>query len=223
MSSLGFTTADIFNAANTYGIPGNLFAALINQESGYNPNAIGTSGEIGLTQLMPATAAELGVNPNIPQQNLLGGAKYLSQQYQTFGNWTQALEAYNAGAAAVKRGKVPASSVQYANAILRNAGVGSEQDKSLWQKYVDTESAVLNRLPFIPGGPFSMLGVGKILPDIIADPKGTPEKNSNSIIDFITSHIANWGTVILGAALIFAALVISNRTTVVKLAEAAAV
>lgn len=90
------------------GVPPELFLALIHAESSYNPAARSHVGAIGLTQLMPATARELGVNPHDPVQNLVGGARYLRQQYERFGTWTLALAAYNAGPTRVARvGGVP--------------------------------------------------------------------------------------------------------------------
>ena len=89
--------------ARKHGIPEDLFLRLFQQESGWNPAARSHKGARGLAQLMPATAAKLGVNPNDPLQNLEGGARYLRQQYNTFGNWQLALAAYNAGPGAVQK------------------------------------------------------------------------------------------------------------------------
>ncbi len=89
--------------ARKHGIPEDLFLRLVQQESGWNPTARSYKGARGLAQLMPATAAKLGVNPNDPLQNLEGGARYLRQQYNTFGNWQLALAAYNAGPGAVQK------------------------------------------------------------------------------------------------------------------------
>lgn len=95
-------------AARRHNVPPDLFLRLVQQESGWNPNARSNKGAIGLAQLMPATARSLGVDPNNVQQNLDGGARYLSQQYQTFGSWRLALAAYNAGPGAVEQyGGVP--------------------------------------------------------------------------------------------------------------------
>jgi len=74
-----------------------LVAALIEQESGGNPDAISHAGAVGLMQLMPRTARGLGVNPFDPIQNLEGGTKYISIQLKRFGNLQDALIAYNAG------------------------------------------------------------------------------------------------------------------------------
>jgi soluble lytic murein transglycosylase-like protein len=91
------------DAARRHGIPEDLFLRLVQQESGWNPRAISNKGAIGLAQLMPGTAAYLGVDPNDPVQNLQGGARYLREQYNTFGDWRLALAAYNAGPGAVEQ------------------------------------------------------------------------------------------------------------------------
>ncbi len=67
------------------------------------PTAVSPAGAIGLGQLMPGTAAILGVDPWDPAQNLWGTAKYLRQQYDTFGDWELSLAAYNAGPNAVRK------------------------------------------------------------------------------------------------------------------------
>ena len=90
-------------AARKHGVPEDLFLRLVQQESGWNPNARSHKGARGLAQLMPATAARLGVNPDDPIQNLDGGARYLRMMYNTFGSWRLALAAYNAGPGAVQK------------------------------------------------------------------------------------------------------------------------
>lgn len=90
-------------AANRYGVPEDLFLRLVQQESGWNANAVSHKGAIGLAQLMPGTAAKLGVDPRDPQANLNGGARYLRMMYDRFGDWKLALAAYNAGPEAVAK------------------------------------------------------------------------------------------------------------------------
>ena len=90
-------------AARRHGVPTDLFARLVTQESGWNPRAVSHKGAIGLAQLMPQTAALLRVDPRDPRQNLEGGARYLATQFRRFGSWRLALAAYNAGPEAVSR------------------------------------------------------------------------------------------------------------------------
>jgi hypothetical protein len=99
----------IRDAAARFGIPQQLLERQIMAESGGNPHARSGMGALGLMQLMPGTARGLGVeNPLNPRENIMGGAKYLRDQFNKFGNWREALAAYNAGPAAVARyGGVP--------------------------------------------------------------------------------------------------------------------
>jgi soluble lytic murein transglycosylase-like protein len=102
--------AEITAAAQRHGVDPALLAGLVRQESNFDPNAGSPAGARGLTQLMPGTAAGLGVTDvTDPLQSLDGGAKYLKQQLDAFGgDVTKALAAYNAGPGAVQRyGGVP--------------------------------------------------------------------------------------------------------------------
>src|SRR5262245_37301072 len=99
------------SVADANGIPRSLFRALVQQESGWNPYAIGSKGEIGLTQLMPTTATDMHINAWNPLENLKGGAAYLKAQFTKFGDWATALAAYNAGPGNVKAGHEYATEV----------------------------------------------------------------------------------------------------------------
>ncbi|MCB2110991.1 MAG: lytic transglycosylase domain-containing protein [Defluviimonas sp.] len=108
-------------AARRHGVPEDLFLRLVQRESGWNPQAVSHRGATGLAQLMPATAARLGVDLADPHANLDGGARYLRMMFDRFGDWRLALAAYNAGPEAVERyGGVPpyAETKGYVVAIL---------------------------------------------------------------------------------------------------------
>jgi soluble lytic murein transglycosylase-like protein len=118
--------SEITAAAKRNGVDPALLAGLVKQESNFNPNAGSPAGAQGLTQLMPATAASLGVtNVHDPVQALDGGAKYLRQQLDRFGgDVARALAAYNAGPGAVERfGGVPpyAETQDYVRKVQANA------------------------------------------------------------------------------------------------------
>jgi hypothetical protein len=83
------------------GIPADLFVRQINQESGFNPNAVSSAGAIGIAQFEPGTAAQYGIDPNNAIQSLQGAANLMASYYRTYGNYDQALAAYNAGTGAV--------------------------------------------------------------------------------------------------------------------------
>lgn len=101
----------------------------MNQESGGNQflasgaPLTSPAGAIGLFQLMPSTAAGLNVNPADPSGNIQGGLTYLQQLYDQYGDWNQALIAYNEGPGTLSKGTVYPSSQSYADSILSQAGI----------------------------------------------------------------------------------------------------
>ena len=115
----------INEVSNKYDVDPKLIEALVKQESGFNPNAKSKAGALGLMQLMPSTAKDLGVtDPMDVRQNIEGGVKYVKSMLDRFnGNIILALAAYNAGPNAVKKydGVPPYKETQnYVRSILAN-------------------------------------------------------------------------------------------------------
>ncbi len=119
---------DIFQtAAQKYNLPVNLLKAVAKVESGFDADAVSSCGAQGVMQLMPGTAASLGVeNPLDAEQNIMGGAKYLSQMLDRYdGDTKLALAAYNAGSGNVaKYGGIPPfkETQAYISKVLNEAG-----------------------------------------------------------------------------------------------------
>lgn len=103
----------IIYASGEYQVDPLLIASIMETESGYNINSTSPVGAIGLMQLMPSTAASIGVNPYNPLDNVIGGTIYIANQLNNFSGWgaysvTDAVAAYNAGPNAVYQyGGVP--------------------------------------------------------------------------------------------------------------------
>jgi hypothetical protein len=109
-------------ASRETGLPIALIDAVVRTESGYRPKAVSRAGAIGLMQLMPATAREVGVHdPYDARENIIGGSRYLRRMYDKFKSMRLAVAAYNAGPGAVqKHGGVPPfqETVRYVNTVL---------------------------------------------------------------------------------------------------------
>jgi hypothetical protein len=92
-------------AANAYNVPVDLLKAVAKAESNFHADATSSCGAMGIMQLMPGTARSLGVNDAYdPQQNIMGGAKYISNLLNQFdGDASLAIAAYNAGPGNVKK------------------------------------------------------------------------------------------------------------------------
>lgn len=120
----------VARAAQAYQLAPDLLDTLIREESGYDARAVSKKGAVGLTQLMPATAKALGVDPYDPQQNIMGGAALLRHLLDAYdGHIDLALAGYNAGQGAVaKYGGMPpyAETREYVVQNLANLAAISE-------------------------------------------------------------------------------------------------
>lgn len=116
----------IAEAEFRYSIPPDLLARLLYQECHWRQDIISGAkrssvGAMGIAQFMPATAQEMGIDPLNPAQAIDGAGRYLRSLYRLFGNWTQALAAYNWGQGNVQRkglANAPAETVAYYTNIL---------------------------------------------------------------------------------------------------------
>lgn len=144
-------------AAEAYGVPVALLKAMGMAESGFNQNAVSGAGAIGVMQLMPGTAASLGVNPHNARENIMGGAKYIAKNLEQFKNHSNGLElaiaAYNAGPGnVIKYGyQIPPfkETQNYVKKVLgyitiqeRRAGSAEDPDEDLSGPYSQLKEAV---------------------------------------------------------------------------------
>ena len=110
--------------ADELGIPANIFTGMIEKESGWNPRAVGSSGDIGLGQLTPVIykSDQYKTNPWNPIDNLRTSAKFLRDEFNRLGSWRDALAAYNSG------WNPNAKGYAYADDILSKAGDVTSRD-----------------------------------------------------------------------------------------------
>ena len=144
----------IAKVAAEAGIDPHLAVGVAAQESGLNPHAVNhSSGAVGIMQLMPGTAAALGVNPHDVVGNIHGGIKYLRQQLTHFGDQAKALAAYNWGPhhvdQAVERwgaqwlSHAPSETQHYVSSIMAGAGMNASPGLTV-QPVKDSASAAVS-------------------------------------------------------------------------------
>lgn len=129
------TTAELLirQEASRLGVPPELALAVAQQETGlkhYSGSGViqGGSGEVGMFQILPTTAADLGINPYDLGQNVQGGVSYLRELYDQTGDWGEALVAYNGGIGNWMRGTSSAAAQDYSAQVLARAGWGDGSD-----------------------------------------------------------------------------------------------
>lgn len=124
----------VLAAEAKHGIKAGILERLLYQESRYREDIItgrvrSRVGAMGIAQFMPATAAELGIDPLNPTQAIDAAGKYLARMFAKFGDWPRALAAYNWGPGNVQRkglAKAPSETQKYYKGILADAGYAGD-------------------------------------------------------------------------------------------------
>jgi soluble lytic murein transglycosylase-like protein len=107
------------DASIRFVVDARLIRSVIEQESNYQIDAVSHKGAMGLMQLMPRTARELGVVcPFDPRENILGGTRYLRRLRDRFGSWPEAVAAYHAGPRRVTSRRIPHSTRRYVHRVI---------------------------------------------------------------------------------------------------------
>lgn len=125
---------EIKKASTRYDIPMNIIAGIIKQESDFNPKCTGRAGEYGLMQILPSTAAMLGLTKNQydPTLNIDAGTKFIRDMYKQFPSWDLALAAYNWGPGNLKRNNMDYSKSKQVSAYVANVLKYAEGFKNVY-------------------------------------------------------------------------------------------
>ena len=141
----------ISDASKKTGVPAGLLSALLQQESGFDPNISSPAGASGIAQFMPGTAASRGVDALDPKSAIPGAAELLAESKAQFGSWEKALAAYNAGPGAVDEalgldgGSGFPETLNYVKTIMGAAGNTEAVAKQVPKQLVQRATDVLGR------------------------------------------------------------------------------
>lgn len=200
--------------AQNYGLNSNIFIAMLEQESGLRQYkndgslVVGGAGEIGIGQIKPSTAKDLGIDPYDPYQNIEGAAKYLSQQLQATGSYEKALAAYNQGLAG-SQGKGKAAGERYANQVLARVPENSWDLNYIFEAtgldIIGENAAHLYSRGGLQGVALTMEGAQRVS-------QAARDAGNMSTLDKMMAGAGNVGTVIIGVLFIGFALLSVMKT-----------
>lgn len=115
------TLRAVHDASLRYAVSADLIRSVIRHESAGDPAAVSHKGAMGLMQLMPATARELGVTCAFdPRENVMGGTRYLRELRDVLGSWRLGIAGYHAGPGRARSGRLPAETRRYVERVLRS-------------------------------------------------------------------------------------------------------
>ena len=176
-----------YKTAVKYGIDPDLFVRQIAAESNFNPAAKSSAGAIGLGQLMPATARELGVDPNDPVQNLDGAARYMKQQLQRFGDPALALAAYNAGPSRVAKAQGIPNIKETQNYVSKILG-GQPMAQQPSMQPMAQQPSMQRQAGGLLSGPLGMSNRDAMLFEAAFN-AGRPDGAGNAMVSLLNSEI----------------------------------
>lgn len=186
--------AEAARIAQSYGLDPNIFVRQIQQESGFNPEAKSPKGALGLAQLMPGTALDMGVMRVDPMQNLEGGAKYMRMLLDRYnGDYRLALAAYNAGMGNVdKHGGIPpfAETQNYVSRILGSQPGNTQQGGPAVDQYAQPpqKKGILSYIT----DPEKRAKLGLVLSSLASTPNaGVQQMLTNKIAGFEDTRTQN--------------------------------
>lgn len=158
------------NAANQNGIPPQYFLNFLNQESSWNPSAVGSAGELGIAQIIPGYHPAFTGDPLNPYASIDYAAATISTYARQFGSWSNGFAAWNAGPSAVAAGNIPNSTQAYVNSITGIPATSTQQipSASLPQGSVTqgvtlpgatVQAGTVHSLAYLAGGALLMLAM----------------------------------------------------------------
>ncbi|RQH06619.1 lytic transglycosylase domain-containing protein [Paraburkholderia dinghuensis] len=171
-------------AGNQYGVPPELLVGQMHQESNFNPNAVSPSGAVGISQFMPATAKEYGIDPRDPVQSIGSQAQMMRGLYNRYGSWRSALQAYNWGQgnmdSYLRTGKgtkgqpMPAETQAYPDQVFGHARThaGGRLPASLASAALESDMGGSRDLLGSSGGLEGFSGSSGIPSSLISTPRG---------------------------------------------------